>query len=404
MPKVVPMKTICLMKNAIQPYPWGSHTAIAALRGDPVPSKEPQAEMWMGAHGKAPSRLWYQGRWQSLDQLIAQYPVEMLGARVLDRLGNTLPFLFKVLAAAQPLSIQAHPDSEQARLGFARENAAGIPLDAARRNYRDDRHKPEILCALTPFWGLCGFRSIAEMMVLMGPVWPPSHNHALTLLTRRGIRPFFQYLMALEDKPRAELVERVLQNVSKQEEHADLSTWIHKLAGFYKEDIGVLFPLLLNLVRLSPGQAIFLPAGQLHAYLDGTGVELMANSDNVLRGGLTGKHIDVPELLNVLDFASRSPDLLEGSLANGYERVYPSRAPEFRLSRIDFDEGPVNPVKICVEGPEVLLCTAGRAILLQERNEAEITVTQGQSAFIPAAASAYTLAGRATLFRATINL
>ncbi len=398
------MKQICLMKNTIQPYAWGSHTAIADLLGAPSPSRRPQAEMWMGAHPQAPSQIWFQGRWQALDLLIEQYPAELLGPKVRARFGKRMPFLFKVLAADQPLSIQAHPDIAQAQAGFRRENESGISLEAPHRNYKDDQHKPECLCALTPFWGLCGFRSIPEIMSLLGPLWPAEYNTALTILTKDGIKPFFRYIMTLKLKPRVALVDQVIQNSDKIKHHKDVSVWIHRLAEIYKSDIGVLSPILLNLVELAPGQAIFLPAGQLHAYLDGVGIELMANSDNVLRGGLTPKHVDVPELLNVLDFSPSRPKILDGGAPDRTEHSYPSEAGEFILSLIQISEGRSFSSKGTTDVPEVALCTQGEAVIHWQNGTQRLDLPKGHSAFVPASVKHYTISGNATLYRASVNL
>ena len=275
------------MKNTVQAYAWGSRTAIPELLGKHSPSTKPQAELWIGAHPKAPSLLWHQGRWQALDQLISQYPEEFLGRSVASRFGPRLPFLLKVLAADQPLSIQAHPDTIQAKAGFRRENEAGIELTVDHRNYKDPQHKPECMCALAPFTGLCGFRSLSNMMSLMGSVWPINDNALLTTLTKKGIKSFFKSVMTLPTKKRLGLIS---QTVLQAESMIDINPafpWMVRLNRLFPGDIGVLAPLYLNIVELQPGEAIFLPAGQLHAYLNGVGIEIMANSDNVLRGGLT---------------------------------------------------------------------------------------------------------------------
>jgi mannose-6-phosphate isomerase len=393
----IPLK----MKNPIQAYAWGSRTAIPNLLGKPGPHTKPVAELWMGAHPSAPSMVWCQERWQALDQLILEYPDELLGKSVARQYGPSLPFLFKVLAAGQPLSIQAHPDKVQAESGFMRENADGTDLAAPQRNYKDSNHKPECLCALTPFVGLCGFRSLAEMMSLMGTSWPKQHNHLLTILTKKGISSFFSQLMQLPPKKRLDLVAACLRETESMQAVNAAFSWIHQLNQSHGGDIGVLAPLFLNVVELQPGEAIFLPARQLHAYLKGMGIEIMANSDNVLRGGLTTKHIDVPELLNILDFMPYEPELLRPDGRDTIEKTYPSPAEEFALSSLattPSDEYPLETAAI-----SILFCTQGTATLNSTTASAALTVHRGESVLIPAAARGVILSGSATLYKATVN-
>ncbi|HSM73877.1 MAG TPA: mannose-6-phosphate isomerase, class I, partial [Desulfobacterales bacterium] len=206
------MQTIALMRNTIQPYAWGSRTAIAELRGEPSPAAEPQAELWIGAHPKAPSEVRFHGRWVPLDELIAADPAGILGAAAAARFNGELPYLLKVLAAERPLSIQAHPSRDQARVGFARENRLKIPLDAPQRNYRDANHKPECSCALTPFWALSGFRAPKEILARLAPVLPTQAAEALQDLVRGdagdGLKRFFVWLMTLPAAQRRPLVRR----------------------------------------------------------------------------------------------------------------------------------------------------------------------------------------------------
>lgn len=399
---------ILKMDNPIQSYAWGSRTAIGELIGLEIPTAHPQAEIWMGAHPKAPSKVWYENRWQPLHQLIAQYPQEMLGSDVARRFNNTLPYLFKVLAAGEPLSIQAHPDKAQAREGFQRENLQGIALDAPSRNYKDDQHKPECMCALTTFWGLCGFRSLADMMTIIGPVWPLSYNHILTVLTQsfnqKGFRSLFQNLMRLEVKSRKALVSQIVENALKLNDKNSAYDWIVKLNEKYPGDIGVLSPLLLNIIKLEPGDAIFLPARQLHAYLDGLGVELMANSDNVLRGGLTPKYVDVNELIKILDFTSHNPDTLACRSQEENECIYPSSAQEFALTELTTTIDSPYKVRKRDRGPEIILCIEGNAKITRANEGDDIIIERGHSVFIPSIVNAYTIKGDARLFRAGVNL
>ena len=283
------MRKIGLLKNTIQEYAWGSRSAIPELLGQSVPADKPQAELWMGAHPKAPSQVFFDGIWRSLPEVIQESPEETLGQKVAARFSNELPFLFKVLAAAKPLSIQAHPNKEQAWQGFARENELGIPFDAPHRNYRDDNHKPEIICALTPFWALNGFRRIEETLSLLEEAKIAGLAEIVSFLrshsNRDGLKKFFNHLMTMDSGKQGKIVEQAVNFAEKQTPEKPSWTWMIKLNEAYPGDIGVLSPLFLNLVRLEPQQAMYLPAGELHGYLEGVGIELMANSDNVLRGG-----------------------------------------------------------------------------------------------------------------------
>jgi mannose-6-phosphate isomerase len=402
------MNQILLMQNPIQPYAWGSHSAIAELLGEQVPSEQPQAELWMGAHPKSPSRVWYQDRWQPLDQIITRNAVEMLGVQVLKKFSHRLPYLFKVLAASQPLSIQAHPDKSQAQEGFNRENNAGIPLDAAHRNYKDDQHKPECICALTSFLGMCGFRPAAAVKSLIVPIWPLQHDNALRMLENNldsiSLRDFFSYLMNLGTDTRRALINHVVAQAATKKEHDIAYEWVLRLNEQYPNDIGVLSPLMLNMINLQPGQALFLPARQLHAYLDGLGIELMANSDNVLRGGLTPKHVDVPELLKILDFEPYTAQILLPQGFGSPEKMYSSGAEEFVLSELDPSDS--NPFVSSNKspGPVILFCTQGEATLSWKKREHEMVIRKGQSVFIPDSVGNYTLKGDAKVYKACVNI
>ena len=337
------MRTIKLLKNTVQNYAWGSLTAIPELLGERNRSLEPRAELWMGAHPKASSFVNYNGQWLPLTELIARYPREILGNDVALAFGNKLPYLFKVLAAAKPLSIQAHPSLNQAKEGFARETDLGIDLDAPNRNYKDDNHKPECICALSPFWAMSGFRNIPDILAMLGKNCPVGLAAELELLKKHpdseGLKRFFTNLMTMDSQRQKRVVEEAVRNAHRYSEEDSAFHWMTRLSNEYPSDIGILAPLLLNLIELKPGEALFLPAGELHAYLEGVGLELMANSDNVLRGGLTPKHIDVPELLKVLSFKPRPVNILEAVKKNKNERVYASAADEFVLTVVSASAG-----------------------------------------------------------------
>jgi mannose-6-phosphate isomerase len=401
------MDRLFKLQNTVQPYAWGSRYAIAELLGQPAPSDHPQAELWMGAHAKAPSKVWYQGRWQSLAEMIHQDPIAFLGRAVVDRFGPQLPFLLKVLAVDKPLSVQAHPSREMAAKGFARENAEGIALSAPHRNYKDDQHKPECVCALTPFQALCGFRPIDEIIALIEPIWPADRRADVDFLKNgqgtSRLRDFFIHLMGMDANQRNALLPRLVSSCRVMMEKQIAYQWLAALNEAYPSDIGILSPLLLHCIELQPGQALFLPAGRLHAYLNGMAIEIMANSDNVLRGGLTPKHIDVPELLRVLEFETRPLQMLEPLSAGPQELVYQSPVDEFSLSFIH--SRPLQPHKAesRTAAPEILLCIEGEAHFSFSTSSKGIDIKKGESIFVPAVVDGYKIEGEAYLYKAAVG-
>jgi mannose-6-phosphate isomerase len=396
-----------LLENTVQPYAWGSRTAIAELRGDPVPSPGPEAELWMGAHPGAPSHLVRGGVRLSLAEAIARDPVGALGPRALAEHGPQLPFLLKVLAAEQPLSLQAHPDARQARAGFDREEAAGIPRDSPERSYRDPWPKPELICALGPFDALCGFRppgeALAVLQALRAPELSPAEERLRGKRGAGGLREAFTWLATLPPGDRGPLARATAAGAERAAAagglHADAFAWAVRLAAAYPGDPGVAAALLLRLVHLEAGEALYLPAGSMHAYLRGVGVEVMASSDNVLRGGLTPKHVDVPELLRVLRFGDEPVPRVRPREAGGGERVYPTPARHFELSRIDLSPSGAA-FEAAVGGPEILLCTEGAATA--EAAGQRLALRRGASAFVPASTGRYALAGQGVVFRAAL--
>lgn len=399
------MRKIGLLKNIIQEYAWGSRTAIPGLLGQSVPADKPQAELWMGAHPKGPSQVLSDGLWRSLPEVIQESPEETLGKEVAARFSNQLPFLFKVLAAAKPLSIQAHPNKEQAGQGFARENELGIPLDEPHRNYRDDNHKPEIICALTPFWALNSFRKIGETLRLLEEARVPGLAEIVSFLrshpNRAGLKKFFNHLMTMDSGKQRKIVEQAVNSAEKRTNEEPVWTWMIKLNEEYPGDMGVLSPIFLNLVRLEPEQAMYLPAGELHGYLEGVGIELMANSDNVLRGGLTPKHIDVQELLAVLNFTDGDLNILgPENLAFG-EAIYTTEAEEFVLSVMRINkESPFSSARD--RSVEMMICTEGN-VSVTDLSAGDITrLTRGISIIVPAAVEQYRIEGDGILYKAAV--
>lgn len=401
------MTGICLLKNTIQEYAWGSYTAIPELLGNDSPANTPQAELWMGAHPKAPSKVKCNGKWLSLLELIEKNSQDILGEKVAPKFKYRLPYLFKVLAAAKPLSIQAHPSTGQAREGFERENRLKIPLDAPARNYKDDNHKPECICALTPFWALNGFRKISDIIFLMDKICPPGLKKDFDLFRHqpdsRGLKEFFKTMMIMDRTTQKQIINDAVKNAGQLQDKNKAYQWITDLNEEYPSDIGVLSPILLNLICLEPGQAMFLPAGTLHAYLDGVGIELMANSDNVLRGGLTPKHVDVTELLNVLNFEERDSNILNMETINPCEERYESHAQEFALSVITVKTD-MNYYSLDKKSVEILLCTDGDAVVVDLAGNNRVEIKKGVSILIPAVVKKYSIIGDAVLYKAAVPI
>ncbi len=401
-----------LMRNRIRPYAWGSRIAIAELLGEPVPSPHPYAELWLGAHPGDPSQVEVAGELRRLDEVIEADPVGQLGIEVFERFGARLPFLFKVLAAEQPLSLQAHPSNDLARRGFDLENAAGIPLNNSSRNYKDPFHKPELICALTEFEALCGFREPSETVKVLAGLEVPQLDHYLSMLSGQqdadGVRALFSTLVTLPQTTLGPLLS-TLQSQAMAKLAAGGSEFVAEyrtaleLGERYPGDWGVLAALMMNRITLQPGEALYLPAGNLHAYLSGVGVEIMANSDNVLRGGLTPKHVDVPELMRILDFSAGDREILHGHRREGDELYYPTTAPEFELSRLDLAGNRIGEmVELSSRGPQVLLCTEGNVQLVSGAG-CNLDLRRGQSAWISAKDSKVNVWGAGTLYRATVG-
>lgn len=395
---------IALLKNVVQPYAWGSTTAIPQLLGIPNPSAAPQAELWMGAHPKAPSLVETGDGWLPLDVLIRRCPDDVLGPAVAAAFDRTLPFLFKVLAAAAPLSIQAHPGQGHAREGFERENRNGLAIDDPQRNYRDPHHKPECVCALTPFSVLCGFRSPAAVLEMLRSLCPMELREEIAAFTDRcnaaGLKQLFGSLLSLDPERRGRTVAEAVSAAAGSRD--ETLGWIPALALHYPDDVGALAPALMNVLRLEPGQALFLSEGVLHSYLEGTAIEVMANSDNVVRGGLTPKHVDLPELFKVVTFDRHDVQMVRIENRDPAESLYLTPAAEFALSRIQLQAGSsfCSPARRNVE---ILLCTDGKAVAHEMAPAGRaVDIAKGACVLVPAAAPAYRLTGPATLYKATV--
>ncbi|GAA3337343.1 mannose-6-phosphate isomerase, class I [Curtobacterium pusillum] len=369
--------------NTPRDYAWGSVTAIPELLGRTV-TGAPQAELWLGAHPGSPSVVVNPAMVGGADTLrdwIAAEPQSALGP---DRTG--LPFLLKVLAAAAPLSLQAHPTPEQAREGFEREEAAGVPIDDPARNYKDPFPKPELVVALSErFEALSGFRPVAETLAEVETLDAGSGRLGpLTVHLQHGLEDTVRWLETADSSALA-VVQAVsdLAAALPDEALTPNTSTVRDLATSYPGDPGIVVSLLMHRVTLAAGEAMYLPAGNIHAYLDGLGIELMAPSDNVLRGGLTPKHVDVPELLRVLDFtAYPAPVLAPERVDAGVERFAPEGV-GFALLRVTGDGRPVGLGSGGVAplvGPSIAICTAG-AVTLVGATSATL-LRQGESCYI----------------------
>jgi mannose-6-phosphate isomerase len=412
-----PLRLLCPIRH----YAWGGYEFIPSLVGLGTPQEQPCAELWIGAHPLAPAAAVVDAAVVPLDRLIACAPELLLGHDVAARFDSTLPFLLKILDVRAMLSIQAHPDKLRALAGFERENLATTPLSADARRYKDGSHKPEASVALTDFWLLYGFRqpeAVADVLATVPELQPlaPEFRLSLTAAGRGGaarravLRSLYERAMTLAqvdvDRLLRPLADRLLPPYHRGELDRGLPEfWAARAATQFPMvdghlDRGIISMFLLNLVHLHPGQGIYIPAGVLHAYLEGTAVEIMANSDNVLRGGLTTKYVDVPELLTIVAFSSVTPTPLNPQPAAENERVYRTPADEFELSRLDVTAsrphrcGPVY-------GADVLLVTDG-AVRLDAGGEA-VDLARGSAAFVPSGLSyALRAPAGASLFRASV--
>ncbi len=401
------MKTLYILDNSIQPYAWGSIDGISAFTGMQNETGTPMAELWMGAHPASSSRITAENRDGepiSLDSFIGQNPEAILGKQTARKFGNRLPFLFKVLSAGSPLSLQVHPTKQQAEAGFARDNAAGIPLGSPDRNYRDDNHKPEIIMAITPFIAMCGFRTVAETTSLFALSGIPALEPILaTLQISETYTSFCKQLLDLSNIESAAVISAILKKarqiiaVSTDQIAVRAFTLVLDLAAYYPVDIGILAPLYLNVIDLAPGEALYLRAGIMHAYVRGTGLELMASSDNVLRGGLTPKHIDIPELLSILDPAPHTTAVIPPGKEAGVYR-YRTESTEFELSRVTVDE---TEIIITSDYPAILIGADGKIGIKTETDE-KAELAKGSTLFVAATGEKLVFSGKGTCYMASM--
>ncbi|MFF2273352.1 mannose-6-phosphate isomerase, class I [Agromyces sp. NPDC058136] len=387
--------------NTPRDYAWGSRSAIAGFRGRAAPGG-PEAELWLGAHAGSPARIVDEASVGHADLAawIAAEPVAALGAAHAAQ-GARLPFLLKVLAAGAPLSLQAHPTPAQARAGFAREDAEGVAIDAYDRNYKDEFHKPELIVAVSEtFDALSGFRPMAEVRGVLAALRAADEASAspepgaLDLLEAKlsepePLRATVEWLLrdgrGGDTGEASWVVERVTALAASPEaadsEYARSFETVGALAKAYPGDPGIVISLLLNRVRLRAGESLYLAAGNIHAYLDGLGIELMAASDNVLRGGLTPKHIDVDELVDVLDFTPGPPPRLEPvEVAPGVQSFSPG-VPDFALHRVE-SAGDGEERRIALAGPAIVLAERAAIELRGDASSGPVRLARGEAVFV----------------------
>ena len=372
-----------VLKNKIQHFSWGSKTLIPNLMKIPCDGKN-YAELWMGAHPSAPSTLILEEKEITLPEYINKNPQKILGEECYQKF-KQLPYLFKLLSAQEPLSIQAHPNKQQAEEGFQKENNLNIPLTSSTRNYKDNNHKPETIVALTPFWAMCGFRPLEEIKNKISSFIPQ--------LDYSSHQTFFNTIMTLREEEKRKAISQIENldnhNAIKQEE----LQWVKKLIKLYPQDIAIFSPLYLNLIQLQPKEALFLTSGILHAYLEGMGIELMANSDNVLRGGLTPKHQDLNEMLKNLNFTSHPIDILKPQETdNPSISKYKSLTEEFILEHWHLEGNSFSQKRAEVL---IIFMTEGEATFFNKEKTEKLK--QGQSLFIEANEE-FTIEGHAQLY------
>ncbi|OEF09771.1 mannose-6-phosphate isomerase, class I [Aliivibrio logei] len=388
------------LDNVIQNYAWGSQTSIQQLFGIENKAGEPQAEIWMGAHPNGCSKIEATG--ELLSELIKKYPIETLGRYTHQRFGD-LPYLFKVLAADKPLSVQVHPKLSDAKLGFEKENQQGIELGAFNRNYKDANHKPELVYALTFYRAMNGFRPIAEMMSIFEQANVSVLSEAVAQLkgspTSSGLQAFFTTVMSLTGKDKTDALAQLIEGSdikAKTKVAREAFGMVAEFSEEFSDDIGLFSPLMLNVIELEPGEAMFLHAATPHAYVQGTGLEIMANSDNVLRAGLTPKHMDIEELISHTEFHSISfDDIRLHPIKKERKQSYPIPVDDFGFEIIEVVE---ESAEQYVRGAEILFCIEGEVII--ESDDSVITLHAGQSVFVCNNADVYSSKGKGTLARA----
>ncbi|MCG9549773.1 mannose-6-phosphate isomerase, class I [Vibrio harveyi] len=393
---------IYTLNNPVKNFPWGSRTAIRDYFGIDNSNLEHQAEIWMGAHPSASSSISQVGVDMSLCDVIASNPDYWLGKETKENF-SSLPFLMKVLAAEEPLSIQVHPSKKAAELGFAKENEQGIPLDAANRNYKDANHKPELVYALTPYLAMNGFREFAQIVANFDSINLPVLEDLFQPFKQDPnpltLAEFFAAILALKGEVKAQSISQLLNSlkgIDKDHFAYQASLLISRFSHLYPEDVGLFAPLFLNVIELQPGEAMFLYAETPHAYIHGLGVEVMANSDNVLRAGLTPKYIDVEELVKNTQFKPIAFDnLILKPTGNQMGReIYPVPVKDFKFDVLN----PQNNMSLTISSPEILLCLSNQVTLITGMESR--VLCKGESVILPASLGEYCISGKGSVARA----
>ncbi|MES2004243.1 MAG: mannose-6-phosphate isomerase, class I [Bacteroidota bacterium] len=396
------MENIYKLKGKWMQYAWGGYDFIPALLGISNADHKPFAEYWMGAHPSAPAELIMGNSNASLYRLCKEQPDAVLSEKVFNRFGE-LPYLFKVLDVKDILSIQVHPSKKEAENGFDREEAEGIPINAPYRNYKDRNHKPEVMVAISEFWLLHGFKSLGAIESVLGEV--PEFNILQPLYRREGLKALYQFVMEMKQPEINAMLGNLIKRELRKKNEGELAKempgwWVAKLFAGKAEmgdiDRAVFSLYFFNIVKVNPGEAVFQAAGVPHAYMEGQCMELMANSDNVLRAGLTPKHIDVPELMKHTLFETTVPNIMPGNTVLPGEKIYPCPVPDFGIARIELS--PTVSYRCTASSLEILVVMDGGAVvnnsLALKRGEA-IAVWANQSYTI-------TASGNAILYKAFV--
>lgn len=396
-------KKLYPLNGKVQYYSWGGYDFIPALLDITNEEKRPYAEYWMGVHPLAASEIDAEHR--SLNDLIDENKESVLGKYVTDQFGN-LPYLFKILDVRDMLSIQVHPTKNEAAKNFEKENEAGISLDAAHRNYKDDNHKPELVAALGDFWLLHGFKAKNKLTAILKSV--PELESLLPVFENEDYKGLYRFVMEMPQEKLNELLQPLLDRIIPLYKKGKLAKdqedfWAARAALTFNKDNnidrGIFSVYLFNLVHLKKGEALFQDAGLPHAYLEGQNVELMTNSDNVLRGGLTHKHIDVPELLKYVNCEETVPDILNGRINNRHETVFKTPAPEFQLSYISLYKGE-NFIFTSRTG-EILVLVEGTAKFISGAEK--IKLNSGEAVFVTAGQDIEVQStGKTLIYRASV--
>lgn len=391
------------LKTRIKHYHWGSRHFLAELRGAQAPTACPEAELWIGTHPLGASDVEINGAFVPLADLIAEHPQQVLGREVAASYQRSLPFLLKILAVDEPLSIQLHPNRSQAAAGFAGEDPG--QTDPRERNYQDPRHKPELAVALTAFSALRGLRPVAEVLELFDRAAIETLRPEIEALRTRpdefGLRRFLGTLFELEEARVAAALDEGRDAVARFEPEP-IFRWMGRLLDVHPGDIGCLATLFLHLVRIEPGEALFQPPGMLHCYLKGAAVEVMADSDNVLRAALTPKRVDVPELMKLLVVESGERDTIKPENVAPGLSVYSAPVGEFNLSRLELDDPRGDHRSSTLGRIQIWVCTKGDGRIAAEDGSSALTFRAGESFLVPAAVGSYVVRGRGVVFGVSV--